>query len=122
MTPADLEQLPDRELDALVAEVVKGIEARVPKRCFHTGATHHEEMVIRGDLPFYSTSWTGYGLVVERMHELSWTYDVDATAPELGIDVCFHPKNLAFHVKGSAETPFRAVAIAAVLAFRATNR
>jgi len=42
--------------------------------------------------------------------------DVDATAPELGIDVSFNPKNPAFRAKGIALTLPRAACIAAILA------
>jgi hypothetical protein len=70
------------------------------------------------DGPEYCTSWKGFGLVIERMHVMGWTYDVDATAPECGIDVSFHPKNPAFRAKGVGPTLPRATAIAALLAIQ----
>ncbi len=115
-TADQLHAMSGRELDAVVAEVVMDVEAREPKRCHHTGAVHHEESVIRPGVPFYSTAWSWFGVLIERMVELGWNYDVDATAPHLGIDVCFHPKNPAFKATGTAPTLPRAAAIAAVLA------
>ena len=118
MTPADLEQLPDRELDALVSALMFGIEARVPKRECHTGAIHHEETVIRGDLPFHPTSWDGFGVVVERMRELGFHVDVaNFRLPDWGVKFFKGAAVMrAFH-----DGLPRAAAMAAVLAVRAAS-
>jgi hypothetical protein len=62
-----------------------------------------------------SSTWDGLGLLLDRMLSLGWNYDVDATAPELGIDVSFHPKNPAFRAKGTGATLPKAACIAAIL-------
>ncbi len=119
MTRADLEQLPDRELDALVAELVFGIEARVPKRCMHTGAIHHEETVVRGDLPFYSSSWAGFGLMVERMRELGFGCEL-SLYPDGFDSVCFTRNFKSTHIRDDRNL-MRAAATAAVLAMQAVE-
>jgi hypothetical protein len=101
-----LERLDHTELNIAVEKVVFG---RTPLVTLPRGYVC---------CPDYSGQWMGFGLVVERMRELGWNYDVDATAPELGIDVCFHPKNPAFRAKGVGSTLPRAAVIAAILAIQ----
>ncbi len=142
-TQQSLDALTDRELDALVAQIVLGWKwfhrindspsctwllkpntplndrDQIPVGPFEVvNAPSWSTAQIAEEFcgPEYCTSWKGFGLVIERMHVLGWNYDVDATAPECGIDVSFHPKNPAFRAKGTAPTLPRAAAIAAVLA------
>lgn len=51
-----------------------------------------------------------------------WTWDVDATAPECGVDWTLHPQGLEeFAVTGTAPTPALALCIAALKARSASN-
>jgi len=105
-----LEALRARDLDVVVAQVVFG------ERVWSDADGHWLDRHRLNTLPCYSTAWAGFGELVERMYSLGWTYDVDATAPEKGIDVSFHPKNPAFRAKGTGSTLPRAACIAAILA------
>lgn len=61
-----------RELDALVAEKVMG---RRPGPEFHWNFGTHVETT--GGLPQYSTSIADAWLVVEKMFELGWCFDLN---------------------------------------------
>lgn len=104
-----LESLTDRKLDEVTASTLWGDD---PPRIMGMAT---DNPAPKPAFPLSST-FDGLALVLTRMNQLGWTYDVDATAPELGIDVSFHPQNPAFRAKGVGSTLPRAAAIAAILA------
>lgn len=123
-TADQLHAMSGRELDAVVAEVVMGVEAREPKRCHHTGAVHHEELVIRPGVPFYSMTWAGLGQIVDRLSYLEIDFLLESVTDDENRKL-FHvwvgdPRDSGqgFNEFASVTAPTlpRATAIAAVLA------
>ena len=86
----DYSALSDRELDALVAERVMEWE-RVRRYEIDdvalTAGTRHDGR--RVEVPFYSTTWEGAGLVLEAMRERGWRWAVYPAASGPAIAATF---------------------------------
>jgi hypothetical protein len=95
-TEESLAALSDRELDAVVAEVVFGI---VPIHCY----------------PAYSSTWEGIGLIVEHMRQNGWTFALDVSLDNEWPEARFHHTGKPMGAAVAEMYP-RAVAMAAVLA------
>ena len=148
-TAESLAALPDRELDALVAEVVFG-QALQWRVCddigvFHSSPFASKEEALQ-DAPFaegtnvvypccdhYSTTWEGAGLVILRMRKLGFTYalysDGMLSCPGYSWTENF-PRARFFRegefmaekaAEANADTLPRAVAIASILAIQSLN-
>jgi hypothetical protein len=91
-TAAELEKLSDGEIADLAARKL-GISSR-------------------------ESMWEFTGVIVDHMREKGFTYKVDATGPDRGIDVCLWAAD-GSEYKTTAVTLPRAVATAAILACQA---
>jgi hypothetical protein len=124
-TLASLEAMSDRELDAVVASVLFG--ETVSRAELPGGGV--DWAIDRAMVPCYTAYWQGFGDIVERMQQLhpGWRFsllggDTDIEGEGFGWKAEWFGeadprKNYGQrHGSARAETPFRAVAIAAVLA------
>ncbi|WP_435018429.1 hypothetical protein TA3x_000403 [Tundrisphaera sp. TA3] len=124
-TLESLEAMPARELDAVVAEVVFGLDPWVPKRDPHTGAEHHEDKVLGSGIPYYSTTWDGFGAIFLRLRELNLGLSMGGHPAEMP-NVQAYNNNYQVYIPqrslgvSAPELP-RAAAIAAVILVQAVQ-
>jgi len=108
-TEQSLAALSDRDLDAVVAEVIFGFASKL----VHGERASWYEDENSNQIPAYSQTWEDMGLIVDHMRSNGWTFTLDVSLDRGWPEAYFHGKQLGV---ASAETYPRAVAMAAVLA------
>jgi hypothetical protein len=106
-----LAALSDEELDAIVAEAVFGIASKL----VHGERASWYEDENSNQIPAYSSSWEGIGLIVEHMRSNGWTFTLDVSLDNEWPEARFHKPGMQMGAASAATYP-RAVATAAVLA------
>jgi hypothetical protein len=132
-TAESLAALSDRELDALVAELVFG------KIVIRSSGDETHESFVREDGKLrqplrYSTTWVGMGDMIERMLQFGLsveTYSINSRSfssrecviedPQRGTGTDYEKSHLPYGF-GHADSLPKAVAIAAILAIQSINK